>query len=317
MSKASSKASSRKAKGELKPQGPRGVAFDKPTKIAARHAKRFLWGDDQAGWVSDWIYGSSPKIHMMSFAMNVGARFGNSPDFKTYYNCAETYYCLKGEFTFQCPETGEVHVLRKGDMLYFPPNTWHWGYNFGTEECRILESLTPRRRRRSRPMRSSSRWLKEIAGHRAQPDRQVRARQLQEQGARHPDPPRRLRLRDRSATSSRCGSASACSTELLTTCIVDLYPGQKGEPVSHPGDKVLYVLEGQLNIHIPGGEGEWWELTEGDTAYIPGGCLHTFFNTSDARCEVSVQRGAGLSLNSIQGEGDNPPRFKRQEEKHA
>ena len=62
---------------ELKPQGPRGIAYDRPTKIAARHAKRFLWGDDQAGWVSDWIYGSSPKIHMMAFSMNVGARFGN------------------------------------------------------------------------------------------------------------------------------------------------------------------------------------------------------------------------------------------------
>ena len=46
---------SEKAAGELKPQGPRGVAYDKATKIAARHAKRFLWGDDQAGWVSDWI----------------------------------------------------------------------------------------------------------------------------------------------------------------------------------------------------------------------------------------------------------------------
>ena len=73
-----------------------------------------------------------------------GSCFGNSPDFKTYYNCAETYYCLKGEFTFHCPETGEVHVLRKGDMLYFPPNTWHWGYNFGSETCHILECLTPR-----------------------------------------------------------------------------------------------------------------------------------------------------------------------------
>ena len=35
-------------------------------------------------------------------------------------------------------------MLRKGDTLYFPPNTWHWGYNFGSETCRILESLTPR-----------------------------------------------------------------------------------------------------------------------------------------------------------------------------
>ena len=131
-------------KNLLVPQGPRGIGYQKPTLIKAADATRFLWGDEKASYVSDWIYGSSAKIHMMSFEMSVGSRFGNSPDFKTYYNCAETYYCLKGEFTFHCPETGEVHVLRKGDALYFPPDTWHWGYNFGSETSQILECLTPR-----------------------------------------------------------------------------------------------------------------------------------------------------------------------------
>ncbi len=102
-------------KEKLVPQGPPGISYDTPTLIPAALAPRFLWGDDQAGYVSDWIYGSSPDIHMMSFELNVGSRFGNSPDFKTYYNCAETYHCLKGEFTFHCPETGEVHVLQPGD----------------------------------------------------------------------------------------------------------------------------------------------------------------------------------------------------------
>ncbi|MFM9843860.1 MAG: cupin domain-containing protein [Dongiaceae bacterium] len=284
MKQATKKASGKKGAGELKPQGPRGVAYDRPTKIAARHAKRFLWGDDQAGWVSDWIYGSSPKIHMMSFSMNIGQMFGNSPDFKTYYNCAETYYCLKGEFTFHCPETGEVHVLRRGDMLYFPPNTWHWGYNFGTEECRILESLTPRLEDHIEAYAAKQPMLKEMRGI--------------ERGLIGGFVPRNYKSKAR-ATLIRRGDYAfevigtkqpmrvgiGVSTKLLTTCIADMYPGQKAEPVSHPGDKVLYVLEGQLNIHIPGGEGEWWELTEGDTAFIPGGCSHAYFNTSDARCE--------------------------------
>ena len=71
---------------ELVPQGPRGISYDKATMIPAGSAPRFLWGDEKAGYVSDWIYGSSQRIHMMSFEMNVGSRFGNSPDFKTYYN---------------------------------------------------------------------------------------------------------------------------------------------------------------------------------------------------------------------------------------
>ena len=93
---------------ELVPQGPRGISFDGAAFIPNASAPRFLWGDERAGYVSDWIYGSSAKVHMMSFEMNVGARFGNSPDFKTYYNAAETYHCLKGQFTFHCPETGAL-----------------------------------------------------------------------------------------------------------------------------------------------------------------------------------------------------------------
>ena len=63
------------ADANLKPQGPRGISYDKPTLIKAADAPRFLWGDPAARYVSDWIYGSSPKIHMMSFEMDVGARF--------------------------------------------------------------------------------------------------------------------------------------------------------------------------------------------------------------------------------------------------
>ena len=59
---------------KLVPQGPAGISFDRPTLIAADNAPRFLWGDAEAGYVSDWIYGSSPSIHMMAFEMNVGAR---------------------------------------------------------------------------------------------------------------------------------------------------------------------------------------------------------------------------------------------------
>ena len=62
---------------ELVPQGPRGIAYGKASLIPASSAPRFLWGDEKAGYVSDWIYGSSPKIHMMSFEMDVGSRFGN------------------------------------------------------------------------------------------------------------------------------------------------------------------------------------------------------------------------------------------------
>ena len=46
---------------ELVPQGPRGISFDRAALIPAAAAPRFLWGDETAGYVSDWIYGSSPE----------------------------------------------------------------------------------------------------------------------------------------------------------------------------------------------------------------------------------------------------------------
>ncbi len=265
----------------LVPQGPEGISFDRATLIKKADATRFLWGDSDAGYVSDWIYGSSPRIHMMSFEMPVGTRFGNSPDFKTVYRCAETYHCLKGEFTFHCPETGEVHVLRRGDTLYFPPDTWHWGYNFGTETSRILESLTPR----------TTEAVESYA--RAQPSLEKTAYSVLPAGGEFLPGKPPAGARAHLARAGEClyeivGArkplrvALVVRTSMLTTGFIDLHPGQESELITHPGDKVLYALEGVSNVFLPDASPNWWELTPGDAAFIPGGVAHAFFNTSDA-----------------------------------
>lgn len=265
---------------ELVPQGPRGIAYDQPTLIPVAQSTRFLWGDAKAGFVSDWIYGSSPDIHMMSFEMNPGQRFGNSPDFKTYYNAAETYHCLKGEFTFHCPETGEVHVLKKGDTLYFPPDTWHWGYNFGSETSHILESLTPRTEEALEAYAIKHPMLTD-----------VRHGPLPEIGRFTPGGARGTQR----ATLTRAGEylyeivgetrpmrvGLVCSTDMLTTAIVDLYPSQQSEEFALGSDQVLYCLVGRMNVYLPDHDTNWWELNPGDAAFIPKGCRHSYFNTSD------------------------------------
>jgi quercetin dioxygenase-like cupin family protein len=73
-----------------------------------------------------------------------------------------------------------------------------------------------------------------------------------------------------------------CATEMLTTAIVDLHPSQQSETIDHPGDKVLYCLAGRMNVYLPSESPNWWELNPGDSAYIPSGCRHSFFNSSDA-----------------------------------
>ena len=268
-------------KQNLVPQGPRGISYDKATLIKGADAPRFLWGDSEAGYVSDWIYGSSPKIHMMSFEMTVGSRFGNSPDFKTYYNAAETYHCLKGEFTFHCPETGEVHVMKKGDTLYFPPNTWHWGYNFGSETCHILESLTPRTEEAVEAYAVKTPWLKSIKhGPHELIGKYLPGGSRGKQRATLVRPGDYLYEIVGEKQPMRVGLV--CSTDMLTTAIVDLYAGQESEQFSHPGDKVLFCLEGRMNVYLPFESPNWWEMSPGDAAFIPEGCAHAFFNSSDS-----------------------------------
>jgi quercetin dioxygenase-like cupin family protein len=266
---------------DLTPQGPRGISHDRPTLIPGASAPRFLWGDRSAGYVSDWIYGSSTKIHMMSFEMPVGARFGNSPDFKTYYNAAETYHCLKGEFTFHCPETGEVHVLQAGDTLYFPPNTWHWGYNFGSETCRILESLTPRTEEAIEAYAIRQPWLEDVRyGPREAIGAYLPGERPSAQRARRVRPGEYLYELVGAERPMRVGLV--CSTEMLTTGVVDLHPGQESDLLSHPGDKVLFGLSGRLNVFLPDATPNWWEIGPGDAGFIPAGVGHAFHNTSDA-----------------------------------
>jgi quercetin dioxygenase-like cupin family protein len=255
-----------------------------PTLILGRDALRFLWGDKEAGLVSDWIYGSSRNIHLMAFSLSTGQRFANSADFKTYYNAAETYYCLKGEFTFHCPETGEIQVLQQGDTLYIPPKTWHFGYNFGHEECRVLESLAPpipeavdQFAAAQEPLRNIALVQKEAIGNLV--------------GKNTVPPTRTTLIRSGEYFWHLHGNTNpvrvglAVASNLLTTGFIELYPGQRSDTLTHPGDKIVYVTNGILNIRIWDSE-DWWELGSDDTCFIPANCQYSLFNCGDSQVRL-------------------------------
>lgn len=77
-----------------------------------------------------------------------------------------------------------------------------------------------------------------------------------------------------------------CHTEMLTVGIIDLHVGQECEFIIHLGDKFIYCLEGRANVYLPEETPNWWEMRPGDSAFIPGGTRHAFFNTSDAMATV-------------------------------
>ena len=47
---------------------PRPV-FSGATHIPYSGVTRFLWGDEEAGFVDDWIYASTDKIHQLVFGL--------------------------------------------------------------------------------------------------------------------------------------------------------------------------------------------------------------------------------------------------------
>ena len=81
--------------------------FDGPTPIRAKDAVRHTWGDEDAGFVQDWIYVSSDRIHAIVFGLPPGEAFRHSDSFRTVFAADELMYVLQGTFVL---EIGRAHV---------------------------------------------------------------------------------------------------------------------------------------------------------------------------------------------------------------
>lgn len=71
------------------------------------------------------------------------------------------------------------------------------------------------------------------------------------------------------------------STDEMTARVVDLTPGTKGETISHPGDKIILVTAGRLNVHLPDSF-DWFGAGLRESIYLPGGTRHQHWSFSDA-----------------------------------
>ena len=118
-------------------------SFDRPTHIPYEQVTRHVWGDEVSGEVIDWIYVSSSKIHQLVFSMPFGGYFRHSDSHRTIFAADELYYVISGTFVMTNPETGEAHRVNAGEAAFFRRDTWHHGFNYGTEPLRVLEFFAP------------------------------------------------------------------------------------------------------------------------------------------------------------------------------
>ena len=99
--------------------------FIKPTHIEYKSMDTYMWGDEEAGNVKDWIYVSNENLHQIIFGMEKGGNFKHSNQYRTIFGADELLYVLSGTLVINNPETGDAQKINKGESVFFQKDTWH------------------------------------------------------------------------------------------------------------------------------------------------------------------------------------------------
>ncbi len=268
------------------------VAFDRPSRIPRAAALHHVWGDSRSQTTMDEIYVSTDTVSQVIFSLGPGARFKDSAVNGTIYPADQIYYVLRGTFAVECPETSEVVCAGPGEAIYFGPDTWHHGYNWGTGRTSVLEFSAPSAREsvryaaeRSPPPAARSepggplRWPVEGSSPRAIPA----LRKLW-----HLTPRDRFWVVDGEEAHTLTGVLAA--THRFTAAELRLPPFHEVEPRRHEGEETGYVVSGMVEIHLSGAHAEaWLELREGDGYYLPAHTEHSYVNADNGLARLLTQ----------------------------
>lgn len=243
-------------------------SFDVPTVIRAADAVRHTWGDEEAGFVEDWIYVSSQLIHTIVFGMPPGGVFRHSDSFRTVFAADELLHVLQGTLVLANPENGEVVRAEPGESVFFRRDTWHHGFSYGDDDLRVLEFFSPPPATgasgayaRTRPYLEQSRYADDSTlGSLVGPAEAGSFRVL-----RRSDATWRL---DRGVLVGLL-----VSTEHLTVGTLTVPSGQSSVEESHDGEELLYVTAGSLHVEAGGVEAT---LSRGDGFFVPAGTPHSY-----------------------------------------
>lgn len=262
--------------------------FSQPTHIRYDKVERHLWGDPDAGQVSDWIYVSSQEIHQLMFGLAPRGSFRHSDSFRTIFAADEVLYVLSGVMMIANPEVGEVHRVLPGQAAFFRRDTWHHVFNHSAEPLRVLEYFAPPPSQgtsgsyaQTQPYLQQSRyaqdrWMGAWPMARAEAAAHASIQVITESDL--------LWRLEGSGFPMPVGFFAA--TEHLTVGKIRLLPGQASELRSHQGDQCLYLLSGSLNVFTPEAEGQrWFELSPKDGFYLPRETPYEFHNITGEATE--------------------------------
>jgi mannose-6-phosphate isomerase-like protein (cupin superfamily) len=277
------------------------TSYAGPTHIPYAAVPRLVWGDRESGEVFDWTYVSNDKIHQLLFGMAPGGSFRHSDLFRTVFAADELYYVLSGVLVLNNPETGEVHVARPGEAIFFRRDTWHHGHNFSTEALRVLEYFAPppasgaaSAYARTRPNLTDIRtvqdqWLGRWPMVRDEAAQNWTMRVLREADAL-------VRLE---GAAQEVVVELFISTEHLTAGRMTLLPGRRSDPNAYGGDLALYVSEGELSVRTGAEDAQAaFQLHPQDGFYLPAGVPVQFHNYSGQPCRFLFGTAPGYLASS-------------------
>src|SRR5581483_5779012 len=257
------------------------IGYDGPTLIPYASVTRHVWGDAEAGEVSDWTFLSTDKLTQLLFGMPPHGAFRHSENFKTIFAADELYFVLSGELVLANPATGEIARAHPGEAIFFQRDTWHHGFNHSDEPLHVIEYFAPS------PAQGTG-----AAYARQQPNLES-VRYVQNEWVGQWIPPHTARnqtmcvIREHDRVlclddGMRGITNLLVSTSQLTVGVLELLPGQHTSAQIHGGDEGVYVLSGQPQIQLPSATGtKWFELQRGDGFYIPSGVSRQYYNLSN------------------------------------
>ena len=271
-------------------QAPKGVIkFDKPTLVRRSEAVRFLWGDEQAHFVPDLIYGRGERMAALIFKLSPGEYFRTSDTWRTVYDQDRYYFVVCGELTIQDPETGDVAVAQTGEAIYWRGARYHFGYNFNFQETMVLDWYAPQERPPHVPEIATS-------GTKRRLERRVDEREdLLRNWPNAASVDRLMREKEGRVVALRRADALSfihgektpvrmdifASSANLTAGVFDLRPSIMSEPEVHGGDETLFALAGCVHVYLPDSY-DWFELHPLDCLYLPEGTRHQYANSGSS-----------------------------------
>ena len=254
-------------------------SFDAPTVIRASDAVRHTWGDEEAGFVEDWIYVSSELIHAIVFGLPPGGAFRHSESFRTVFAADELLHVLQGMLVLANPESGEVVRAEPGESVFFRRDTWHHGLSYGDDPLRVLEFFAPPPATgtsgayaQTRPYLEESVYARDgVVGNLVD-------------GAPGTSSMRVLRRADSVWRLDRDVLVGLLvSTEHLTVGTLTVPAGHTSLLETHDGEELLYATRGEVRVEA--GEVEA-TLLPGDAFLVPSGTPHRYGATGRAVAEA-------------------------------